>query len=54
MGRACNTFFWVLFWTNWIKYAYLGCPMGEEDFMFPTVAPNDVIHMREQIGRAHV
>ena len=37
MGWACNLFFWVLFWMNWVKYVHLGEAMGAEEFLFPVV-----------------
>ena len=37
MGWACDPFFWVLFWMNWVKYVHLGEAMGAEEFLFPTV-----------------
>jgi len=43
LGTACDSFFWVLFWTNWVKYAHLGRAMGEEDFLFPALGANGVI-----------
>jgi len=43
MGRACDPFFWVLFWMNWVKYVHLGQAMGAEDFLFPAVGASGVI-----------
>jgi len=43
MGRACDPFFWVLFWMNWVKYVHLGQAMGVGDFLFPAVGAGGVI-----------
>jgi len=43
MGRACDSFFWVLFWMNWVEHAHLGCAMGEDEFLFPVVAASGVL-----------
>ncbi|KIM55549.1 hypothetical protein SCLCIDRAFT_30264 [Scleroderma citrinum Foug A] len=37
LGRACDSFFWILFWMNWVKYSYLGQAMSEGDFLFPAL-----------------
>jgi len=43
MGRACDSFFWVLFWMNWVEHAHLGRAMGEDEFLFPAVAASGVL-----------
>lgn len=43
MGWACNPFFWVLFWMNWVKYVHLGEAMRAEEFLFPVVGRTTVI-----------
>ena len=43
LGRACDPFFWILFWTNWVNYAYLGQAMGEGDFLFPALRTTGVL-----------
>lgn len=54
MGRACDPFFWVLFWMNWVKYVYVGEAMGAEHFLFPMVAANGVLHLGEPLTHEQV
>ena len=34
---SCDVFFWLLTWIRWVEYVHLGCPMADEDFVFPAV-----------------
>jgi len=43
MGRACDPFFWVLFWTNWVKHVHLGHAMEAGDFLFPALGGSGVL-----------
>ena len=43
MGRACDPFFWVLFWMNWVKCIHLGRTMEAGDFLFPVVGGSGVL-----------
>ena len=51
MGRACDLFFWVLFWMNWVKHVHLGHAMEAGDFLFPAVGVgNGVLRQEEPLS----
>ncbi|KAG1789049.1 uncharacterized protein HD556DRAFT_1311616 [Suillus plorans] len=47
---GCDCFFWMLLWLALLKRIHYNGELGPEDFVFPTIGSNGIIHRGEHIS----
>ncbi|KAG1821697.1 uncharacterized protein BJ212DRAFT_1477545 [Suillus subaureus] len=46
---GCNCFFWMLLWLTLLKHVHYNGKLKPDDFVFPTISSNGVVHHGEHI-----
>ncbi|KAG1723917.1 uncharacterized protein EDB91DRAFT_1063111 [Suillus paluster] len=47
---ACNSFFWTMIWIKWLKTFHYGRTLQPNDFLFPAMSANGVVHPGQPIS----
>ncbi|KAG1836898.1 hypothetical protein F4604DRAFT_1602155 [Suillus subluteus] len=47
---ACDNFFWMLVWIKWLEFFHYGRTLHPNDFLFPVMGANSVVHPRQPIS----
>jgi hypothetical protein len=47
---ACDSFFWTMIWIKWLKSFHYGCTLLPNDFLFPAMSANGVVHPGQPIS----
>ncbi|KAG1888119.1 hypothetical protein F4604DRAFT_1674537 [Suillus subluteus] len=47
---ACDNFFWMLVWIKWLEFFHYGRTLHPNDFLFPVMGANSVVHPGQPIS----
>jgi hypothetical protein len=47
---ACDSFFWTLVWIKWLEVFHYACTLQPNDFIFPAMSANGVMHPGQPIS----
>ncbi|KAG2110244.1 uncharacterized protein F5147DRAFT_796945, partial [Suillus discolor] len=47
---ACDNFFWMLVWIKWLEFFHYGRTLHPNDFLFPAMGANGVVHPGQPIS----
>jgi hypothetical protein len=47
---ACDSFFWTLVWFKWLELFHYGRALQPQDFVFPTMSANGIVHPGQPIS----
>ncbi|KAG1818969.1 uncharacterized protein BJ212DRAFT_1298270 [Suillus subaureus] len=47
---ACNSFFWTMVWIKWLESFCYGCTLQSNNFLFPAMSVNGVVHPGQLIS----
>jgi hypothetical protein len=47
---GCDCFFWLLLWLTFLEVAHYGRQLEPDDYIFPAIGANGVVHPREHVS----